>query len=174
MKNDRDKTIAFLKYLQINPDIEDYESRFRIQKTMAILKSMGAPIDYRFELKNEGPYSKGLSSDYYHYKTQFVERYTDYVITKADKTILNRFLNTMDEDRRSLEAVSTILFKKLEYQDLETTSIKIREIKPHLLDREIMFAQNKAKELMFKDEFVTQELSKEQELWEKADECQLC
>ncbi len=43
------KLLAYLKYLNIKPDVDNFNSGFRIQKIVFLLKSMDLNIDYNFK-----------------------------------------------------------------------------------------------------------------------------
>ena len=168
MPKNPDRIISFLKHLNLESDIRAYEVRIGIQKIAFILEQMGAPINYDFELRKEGPYSKDLAKDYYDNQNKFANFLTEYEITNSDKEILDRYLMIMNAERAALEEVSTILFKKLQYGDFAYVVAKIKVIQPNLSENDIMHAQNKAKQLLFKNEFLTSDLISEFQLWERA------
>ncbi len=161
------KLIAYLKYLGFRFNTSDFDSRFNVQKIAFILKSMGIDVNYRFHLWKHSPYCTLLSDDYYKYNTHFSD--SDYIISKNEKRILNRFSKIMDMDQKLLESVSTIILLDLVYSNVGVVIKKIKEIKPHLSDIEIIDGQNRAKELLFKDEFLTEELRNQILEWEQID-----
>jgi uncharacterized protein YwgA len=150
------KLIAYFKYLGFRFNTSDFDSGFNVQKIAFILKSMGIDVNYRFHLWKQGPYCTLLSDDYYKYNAQFSD--SDYIISGDEKKILNRFSKIMDIDQKLLESVSTIILLGLVYSSVGVVINKIKGIKPHLSDIEIIDGQNRAKELLFKDEFLTEEL----------------
>ena len=109
-----------------------------------------------------------LAKDYYDNQNKFANFLTEYEITNSDKEILDRYLMIMNAERVALEAVSTVLIKKLQYDEFAQVVAKIKVIKPHLSENDVMSAQNKAKQLLFKNEFLTPDLISEFELWEGA------
>ena len=125
---------------------------------------MGIDVSYEFRLWKHGPYCTLLADDYYKYNTHSSD--SDYIISEDEKKILNRFSKIMNMDQKLLESVSTIILLDLVYSSVEVVIKKIKEIKPHLSDIEIIDGQNKAKELLFKDEFLTEELRNQIMEWE--------
>ena len=68
-----------------------------------------------------------------------------------------------------LEAVSIIIEKNLAYEDMNKVINKIKKVKPNLSEEEILEAINMAKRLLFKPEYLTDEIKKELELWDNVD-----
>ena len=161
------KLIAYFKYLGFRFNTSYFDSRFNVQKIAFILKSMGIDVSYRFHLWKHGPYCKLLADDYYKYNTHFGD--SDYIISENEKNILNRFSKIMDMDQKLLESVSTIILLDLVYSNVEVVIKKIKEIKPHLSDIEIIDGQNRARELLFQDEFLTEGLQNQIMEWEQID-----
>ena len=54
-----------LKALDVEPSIETLADRIRIQKAVYLSKMAGVPLGYRFSWYVRGPYSPGLTRDYY-------------------------------------------------------------------------------------------------------------
>ncbi len=161
------KLIAYFKYLGFRFNTSDFDSRFNVQKIVFILKSMGIDVSYEFRLWKHGPYCTLLADDYYKYNTHSSD--SDYIISEDEKKILNGFSKIMDMDQKLLESVSTIILLDLVYSSVEVVIKKIKEIKSHLSDIEIIDGQNKAKELLFKGEFLTEELRNQIMEWEQID-----
>ncbi len=123
-------------------------------------------MSYEFAFWKEGTYSKELATDYYGNKEKFISKDTQFTLDNYEKEILDRYRSVMDYDRTLLEAVSTVLFFELQYENLNNVIAKFKEVKPHISVREIMVAQNKSKTLKFKKEFLTPEMKREITLWE--------
>ena len=68
-----------------------------------------------------------------------------------------------------LEAVSIIIDKNLAYEDMNKVINKIKKVKPNLSEYEIIEAINVAKRLLFKEEYLTDEIKKELKLWDNID-----
>jgi len=173
--------IAALKYWNIylkSPE-KAYGSRFKIQKLSYLCQSMGIPLNYRYTLYLSGPYSTRLTQDYFSapYLVDTLE--TDYVfgekelkiLDKINEYVLNHPINNTYESE-FLEAVSTILYLKNKYPDMLDDEIfsKTKEIKHHLKDSIIVIAINTAKKLLFKPEFLSEEVQEEIDIWDKAED----
>ncbi|WP_048161411.1 YwgA family protein [Thermoplasma acidophilum] len=60
--------IGFLKYIGFNRKKimqEDIDNRIKVQKLVYFGKALGLPLDYDFNLYLYGPYSSGLTKDYF-------------------------------------------------------------------------------------------------------------
>jgi len=68
-----------------------------------------------------------------------------------------------------LEVASVIIEKNLTYEDIEKVINEIQGIKPNLSEEEILEAINMAKNLLFKEEYLTDEIKKELKLWDNVD-----
>ena len=101
------------------------------------------------------------------YNTHFSN--SDYIVSENEKKILNRLSKIMDMDQKLLELVSSIILLGLVYSNVEVVIKKIKEIKPHLSDIEIIDGQNRARELLFQDEFLTEGLQNQIMEWEQID-----
>lgn len=181
MSEDLKKIISVLKYWNIylkRPD-RDYGSRFTIQKLAYLCKSMGIPLNYKFTLYLKGPYSTSLTQDYFQNPQSIENLETDYVFNENDLNILDKIneyvlthpiTNTYESE--FLEAVSTVRYLKNKYSDMLDDEIfaKTKEIKQYLKDSIIVIAINTVKKLLFKPEFLTEEVRKEIDLWDKADD----
>jgi len=162
MSKDIKKLIAYFNYLGMKFNINSSEERFQIQKIAFIFKTMGMELNYNFHLWKHGPYSSSLAKDYYNINNDnhnFIN--SDYIIPEREKIILDKFINIFDTNIIQMESASTIMLLNLTYEDVELVEKKMKEIKPHLSDMDIINGQNKAKELLFKDEFLTDKLKSE-------------
>jgi len=173
--------ISALKYWNIyleNPE-RDYVSRFKIQKLAYLCQSMGIPLNYRFTLYLSGPYSTRLTQDYFSAPHLVETLETDYVFDEKELKILDKIneyvlIHPINNTYESefLEAVSTIRYLKNKYPDMldDEMFAKTKEIKQHLKDSIIVIAINTVKKLLFKPEFLTEEVQKEIDIWDKAED----
>ena len=123
---------------------------------------MGMELNYNFHLWKHRPYSSSLAKDYYDINNDNHNfNNSGYIIPEREKIILDKFINIFDTNIIQMESASTIMLLNLTYEDVELVEKKMKEIKPHLSDMDIINGQNKAKELLFKDEFLTDELKSE-------------
>ncbi len=169
MVNKYDRLLAYLKYLNIRPDVDNFDSRFMIQKVTYLLKSMGLGVDYDFKLRKHGPYGNVLAHDYYNNKEDFNNLRTDYELTDEEKEKLDLFSETVDKDKNIIESTATIIIMRLQYEYEEAVIEQIKKIKPHLTKEDILSGINTARELLFKDEYLTSELRAEIKAWEEID-----
>ncbi|MHA2008699.1 MAG: hypothetical protein ACXABO_11310 [Promethearchaeota archaeon] len=183
MKPSYKKIIAILKYLGFSiersdsPDIS-FNSRFKIQKLAYISKSLGIDLYHKFTIRVHGPYSHVLAQDYYNFPDAIVNLETDYVLNESEKQkanmikeyVLNHYLTEIYETEL-LEAVSTIIYLKEENPDISDDDIfaTVKKMKSHLKESMIIISNNISKELLFKPEYLTEEIRKELDMWDNID-----
>ena len=183
MKPSYKKIIAFLKYLGFtiegsdSPDIS-FNSRFKIQKIAYLCKALGAELYHKFTIRVHGPYSHVLAQDYYDFPEAIVNLETDYILNENEKQIANKIKENIldhyiakDYETELLEAVSTITYLKQENQNFSDDDIfaAVKNMKPHLKESMIIISNNIAKELLFKPEYLTDEIRKELDMWDNID-----
>jgi len=79
-------------------------------------------------------------------------------------------MNKKENNKKEvLEAVSIIIEKNLAYEDMNKVINKIKKVKPNLSEEEILEAINVAKRLLFKPEYLTEDIKKELKLWDNID-----
>ena len=183
MKPSYKKIIAILKYLGISinksdgPDIS-FNSRFKIQKIAYLCKALGIELYHQFTIRVHGPYSHVLAQDYYNSPEAIVNLETDYILNESERHIADKIKQNVldhyianDYEIELLEAVSTIIYLKEENPDFSDDEIfaNVKNMKSHLKETMIIIANNIAKELLFKPEFLTDEIRKELDMWDNID-----
>lgn len=172
MASEIDKVTAILKYWDIKADINQYKWRFFIQKIIYLSKALGIPINYRFSIYLMGPYSPSLSTDYYQNSKRVLRNETEYSLSPNEIDVLKNIKDkVLDEQptQRFLEGLSTIIYFMRSNPNLMDDELftKVKKLKPYLSDKIIVLAINKAKELLFKSEYLTEELNNEILIWDK-------
>lgn len=169
MSNDLDKIIASLRFLGLRPDIHEYRWRFLIQKTAHLAQSLGLQTHYYFTIYVAGPYSPTLAKDYYGNLDRVNALETEYELTLDDKIILEKIRACCDlyEDLNLMECTATVVHLMKENPNLKDGDIiaQIHILKRHLNDATCVIGISKAKELLFKPEYLTEELKKEFKMW---------
>ena len=74
-----------------------------------------------------------------------------------------------ENNKEVLEVASIIIEKNLAYEDFDKVISEIKKIKPNLSKSEIIEAINVAKRLLFKEEYLTEDIKKELKLWDNVD-----
>ena len=171
MPSNLDKVIAGLKFLGLSPKIREYRDRFFIQKTAFLAKASGMEITYDFTVYVAGPYSRELTCDYYANSSRIESLQTDYELTQSDIQILEKMRACRDvfENMGLMEATSTVVYLKKQNPDLtdDDLFVRLKWLKPHLTDGDRTIGITKAKELLFKPEYLTKEIAKEMDQWDK-------
>jgi len=103
---------------------------------------------------------------------------TDYVLNESERQIVNKIKEnvldhyiTNDYETELLEAVSSIIYLKEENPDISDDDIfaTVKNMKSHLKESMIIISNNISKELLFKPEFLTDEIRKELDMWDNID-----
>ncbi len=74
-----------------------------------------------------------------------------------------------ENNKEVLEVASIIIEKNLAYEDFDKVISEIKKIKPNISENEIIEAINVAKRLLFKEEYLTEDIKKELRLWDNVD-----
>ncbi len=172
MATNLDKVIACLSFLELRPNMRDYKWRFFTQKTAFLAKTLGMNISYDFIIDVAGPYSRQLNCDYYPFETK--ERIdnleTSYHLNLADRVVLLRIQHCkgLYRDQQLMEATSTIVYliKERNIIDDGNLLIRMKALKPHLRDTHRIIGLTRAKELLFREEYLTPEIRREMETWD--------
>ena len=180
VKKDFKKVIAILKHLNLNlkdPKLTiNFQTRLVIQKIVFLSKFMGIKLNrYNFSLYKNGPYSPDLTADYYQNNDLIITLVSDVHLTSKEKEvvdnindlILNHYLNNFHQ-ADFLEAISTAYYFKYYNEALLDDEIfeKTKAEKPYISDKIIVIALNTIKKLLFKPEYLTEDIKKELALWD--------
>ena len=173
MPSNLDKVIAALKFLGQAPKIGEYSGRFFTQKTAFLAKSLGMEITYDFTVYVAGPYSRELTCDYYSNGAKLDSLQTDYKLTQDDIQKLEEIKACSDiyDSMGLMEATSTVVYLKSQNPELSDDDLflRLKWLKPHLTDSDRTIGITKAKELLFKPEYLTKEIAKEMDEWDRLD-----
>ena len=173
MPNDLDKVIACLKFLGLHPSMYVYRWRFLTQKIAFLAKALGMDIGYDFTVYVAGPYSRELNCDYYpdEIKTKMDALQTDYVLTPSDLLVLERIRNCRGllENQGLMEVASTAIFFMRQNHSITEDDLfmNLKWLKPHIGDSDRVIGITKAKELLFKPEYLTEDLKREMDEWDR-------
>jgi len=165
METDREKLIAYLRYLNLPLGPSNSGDRFRIQKMAFLLKSMGIELNYEFTFYQYGVYSQELFEESRDHKDDFALLKSNYKINDNERMILDKLKNNIP-DNDLMEALTTIIYENIVYSDNEEIIKKVKKLKPKLNDSIIISATDLAKELFFKKEYLTEEIKREIEAWD--------
>jgi len=181
--DDFEKLLIALKYWNLklnNPsDEENYQERLILQKLTFLIKSLGIKMYYSFSLYKSGPYSPDLTQDYYNNSWRVVNLDThikpfprEIKIFKQIKDII--FSHPLYEKYSAslLEAITTAYYIKEVNPNIidDEVFMRTKEEKPYLSDKFVIIAINIVKKLMFKSEYVTDDIKEELRLWDNADD----
>jgi uncharacterized protein YwgA len=177
MPTNIDKVIACLKYLQISPKIKDkhkdYRGRFLTQKTTFLAKALGINLTYVFTPYVSGPYSHDLACDYYANAERVESLDFIYQLSKQEMAILDKIKGCAGiyESMSLMEAASTAVYIKQQTPAISDDDlfVELKRLKPHLSDSDRLLGITKAKALLFKPEYLTDEIKKEMEAWDNID-----
>lgn len=183
MYNDFMRILAGLKYWNIRLDDPSYKSNFSsriiLQKLSYICQKMGLETNYSFNFYIHGPYSISLTNDYYHYHNNVPKMSTTYEPNNNEIKIFKKieeFLFSHSVYCKKpidlLEAATTIMYINEKNPDLLDDELfeKTKKNKQFLSDKTIIIANNIVKELLFKPEYLTDEIKDEIEMWDDVED----
>jgi len=160
------KLIACLKYLNIPLDLNSFHDRLKLQKVSFMLKNMGIGLNYEFRLYFYGVYSQELYKDSLEFARGVLELKSGYRINEDERAVLEKLKEALAENNEALDVAVVIIYKNLVYEDTAKVIAEIKKIKPHVSEEEIFDGINMAKRLLFKEEYFTDEIKQELELWD--------
>lgn len=175
MSSNLNKIIACLRFLNLHPHMYVYRWRFLTQKIAFLAKSLGMGIGYDFTIYVAGPYSRELNCEYFpdETKTKMDTLQTDYVLTDSDLLILQRIRDCQGllENQNLMEATSTAVYfiKQNPIIAEDDLFINLKALKPHIGDTDRVIGITKAKELLFKPEYLTEEIKREIDEWDQVE-----
>ena len=175
MPDDLDKVIACLKFLDLHPQMSSYRWRFLTQKIAFLAKALGMDISYDFTIYVAGPYSRQLNCNYYpdDVKAKMDALQTNYVLTSSDQAVLERIRECQGllEDQSLMEAASTAVYfiKQNPGMGEDDLFMSLKGLKPHIGDSDRVIGITKAKELLFKPEYLTEEIKREIDEWDQVE-----
>ncbi|MGE5533342.1 MAG: hypothetical protein ACM3UN_03220 [Bacillota bacterium] len=168
-----DKVIACLKYLEISPKIKDkkdYRGRFFTQKTAFLAKALGMNLTYSFTPYVAGPYSPDLACDYYANADKVESLNTNHRLSNQETDILDKIKNCSGiyDSMALMEATATTVYLKLQKPQLSDDDlfVELKRLKPHLTDSDKLIGITKSKALLFKAEYLTDDMKKEMDAWD--------
>lgn len=183
MLEDWNKVKAMWRHWGLTPNIQEYTWRFAIQKFTYLAQILGMPTHYCFDLYLKGPYSPGLTQDYYGNERAIEDLHIRGKLTLPEKQILAKIQETVlgesvvtwegiNGKMNLLESLATVVFLVMNREQISDEEIfaGVKNLKPYLSDTTIVLGRNKAKELLFKQEYMTPELKQELDEWDKIDE----
>ena len=180
INKDFEKVVAILKRLDLNLDDPkraiNFQTRLVIQKIVFLSKFLKIKLNsYNFSLYKNGPYSPSLTADYYQNNDLITTLVSEVQLTTKEKEvvdninnlILNHPLNDFHQ-AEFLEAISTAYYFKYYNEALLDDELfeKTKAEKPYISDRIIVIALNTIKKILFKPEYLTEDIKKELALWD--------
>ena len=68
-----------------------------------------------------------------------------------------------------LSAVIIVIKNNLQYNDVKDTINRVKQIRPELSDYDIIAGINIARRIMFREDYMTEEIKREIDMWERSD-----
>lgn len=183
MVDDFEKLLVAIKYWNLklnNPkDDENFQDRLILQKLTFLIKSLGIKMNYNFNLYKSGPYCPDLTQDYYNNSWRVVNLDSQLKPYPREIKIFDQikdiiFSHPLYEKYSAslLEAITTAYYIKQVNPDIidDEVFMKTKDEKPYLSDKIVLIAINLVKKLMFKPEYITDDMKEEFRLWDNADD----
>lgn len=141
------KVIACMKEVGKKPDMESFEDKLIIQKTICLLQFMGFKVGYSFSLYVKGPYSPDLTGDLYDHRAEVERLQTDYELTKREKGMLEGVSEASNNlDPTILEIMCTYVYLIKNKENSREALIKLKKLKP-FPEAKIAVGVSRAKQL---------------------------
>jgi len=170
LMGDLNKVLAYLKEMGFKPDIDDFQDKLVVQKTVCLLELVGINLHYPFSMYVRGPYSPALTEDLYANKNMVNNLKTDYSPTEKEKTQLQTLFELSNElDPSVLEIMSTYAFlvHKLK-KDERQAIIDLKKLKSFYSEGRIAVGMSRAKQLFKPSEKEIEQMKAEFNEWEAA------
>ncbi len=164
-----DKVLMYLKELDFQPDLNNFENKLIIQKVVCLMKLLKFDVKYDFSIHIRGTYSRDLTEDLYQNKKKLYPLNITPKLTKEEINQLFAIREISDElNSKYLEIMATYAyFRFAEKKNEEDSIIKLKKLKPFFSDRLIAVGISKTKELFFKpNKKEIQEMKSEFNAWE--------
>jgi uncharacterized protein YwgA len=147
--------------------------RFFTQKTAFLAKALGMKLPYFFTPYVSGPYSHDLACDYYANADKVETLSSDYQLSNQEIEILDKIKSCSGiyDHMTLMEAAATTVYLKLQKPQLSDDDlfVELKRLKPHLTDSDKLIGITKSKALLFKAEYLTDEMKKEMDAWNNID-----
>jgi len=170
MIDDFKKVAALVNHLGLEIDPKVYKGRFLLQKLTYLAQVVGISTDYVFTTYVKGPYSKPLADDYYAHPELIYSEDSEYQLNQEEIDSAQKLISYCDFNGslELLESTSTfaIIMNQTSYSDDNEINHKFKIKKPHITNKQRIIGLNKAKQLLFKEEYLTDELKEEMDLWD--------
>ena len=160
------KLVAYFKFLNLKLELHKFHDRLELQKIAFLLKSMGISLNYEFGLYFSVVYSQELYADSVNFAREFYELKSDYQINEDERAVLERLKEVLAENNEALDVAVLIIYKNITYENTDKVVAKIKKIRPHVSEEDILDGKNVAKKLLFKPEYFTKEIKQELKLWD--------
>jgi len=114
METDREKLIAYLKFLNLKLDPSNSGDRFRIHKMAFLLKGIGTGLNYEFTFYRHVVYSQKLFEESLDHKDDFALLRSNYKINDNERMILDKLRDDIP-DNDLMEALTIIIYENIVY-----------------------------------------------------------
>jgi len=166
-----DKVVACLKALDFRPEIDDFEDRLIIQKSVYLLQSKGIKSNFSYHLYVRGPYSKDLTDHVYENRKKVEHLETSAELSNAELKDIREFKELFGEFKPSLlEIAATYSFFAFQQKQDPITALKnVKRMKSFYSEAQIAVGISKAKEFLFRpSEKELAEMKEEAKAWQDA------
>ena len=146
-----ERRVAYLNYLGVSLNINDFWSRFRVQKAIFLAESLTSSNASGFSLYAHGPYSPELTREYYAESEKFKTGVSTYLLSDEEKLKLDKIKDSIkDLSTNKLEAFATAVYLIKGRCEIKELANQIKIIKPFLTSEDILIGVNMS-ETLFKN-----------------------
>ena len=146
---DLNRTLAYLKELGFKPDVDRFQDKLVIQKTICLLELLGVDLKYRFSLYIRGPYSPDLTNDLYKNKGLVESLKTEYVLSAKEKELAAKISEASNNlEPTMLEIITTYAYLSVRGGRSSREAItELKKLKPFFSEAKIAVGVSRAKQL---------------------------
>ena len=139
MNKDFDKVVECFKILNYTPNVDKFEDRIIVQKVIFLLQIKKVEFGYDFNLYLRGPYSPDLTKDMFDQSDKFIENNTSSRKIEEKEIHQIKYLKyIISLDTSLLEVAATFAyFKKIEKEDADEATIKVKKMKHFISENKI-------------------------------------
>ena len=147
---DVSKVIAVFKALEITPNLDDFQNKLVMQKTICLLEYMGLNSGFSFGLNVRGAYSRGLTNALYDNRSDVEGLKTSSSLSASEQELVSTFQEVMPVSKPSLleiAATYVVLIKACGLKPRDAIK-QLKDMKPFFSEAEFAIGISKAKQLV--------------------------
>ncbi|MCX6804145.1 MAG: hypothetical protein NTY48_06300 [Candidatus Diapherotrites archaeon] len=168
---DFEKAIACIRAVGIKPNLDNFDNKLVIQKTIFLLQKKGIDCGVPYNFYVRGPYSPELTKGMYEEQEKLKSLKTSKELSKKEEKSAEEFKEIFEELTPGiLEVAATYAYFAFEKKEPAIEALrKVRETKGFYPEAQISQGVSKAKQFLYEPtKKELDEMKKEFKMWENA------